>query len=199
MKKKYSASIIVTLCIATTMFIWSCKKESVTKVGEPNKEGRTIQQLQGYLYEPSDETRSGGCAFNTQGIHSLSDYDTLVAHNVFPLSELSSTAKSDFRSGLFFSNAGSRSQTVVIGFKRGLAYSSLTYSKYVDLIQLVAGINPTGDTFEDYYDVDENLPSIDCTRNYQPNPPSYSPPCLKNVWDQECCTPRMYIVTESCS
>lgn len=199
MKKEYSISIIVTIGFIITMAIFSCKKESVTDITKPHTEERTIQQLEGYIYEPVDESRAGSCGFNTQGIHTLAEYDALVTNNVFPLSELSAAAKADFRSGLFFSNSESKSQRVVIGFKRGLAYSGLTYSKYVDLIQLVAGMNLTGETFTQYCDVDQNLPSIDCIPNYQPNPPTYNPKCLKNVWEQECCTPRMYIVQESCS
>ena len=73
--------------------------------------------------------------FYNQGVHSYSEYDKLVANNVYPISLLSSDGKRKFRSKLKFTN----------GKATGLgtdALDELGYEKYVDLIKVVAGVIP---------------------------------------------------------
>lgn len=133
-------------------------------------------------------------SFYTQGIHGVEEYDFLASLDIYPFNLLSNEAKNDFREGLYFTHDLERN--ILIGWKRGIAYKELTKVQYVNLIQLVAGVNPTGPSYGAYIG-NPKLPSLACAQNFTPCYRDPGPGCIcKIFYNQECCFLRIRIISD---
>lgn len=138
--------------------------------------------------------RSGSCSFYQQGIHSLAEFDDLVEEDAWPISSLSNSARTEFRSKLKFMNTNSTS--VVVGFGKGRAYDDLGLEDYTELIKLVVGINPDFDFVSGEPEEDENYPTTICVDGYEPRP-EQNHYCIV-AGGSQCCIPARYNAIHEC-
>lgn len=138
--------------------------------------------------------KSMSCSFFQQGIHNVEEFDSLAENNTWPISELSSTARNEFRSKLIFMTTNSTK--VVVGFGKLLAYSELGLEKYTELIKVVVGINPDFDDELGVPDNDDNLPTMTCIYGYEPRP-ELNHYCIKSG-GVYCCIPDRFAKINEC-
>jgi len=168
--------------IALLFMLMGCQKDVTEVVEESTKFN-------------AGKHKSSSCSFYKQGVKSLAQFDELVASNASPLNLLTTDAKAAFRSSLIFAEEYGN---IVVGYGRGSAYMQLTGLQYVELIQLVVGINPQGDSYPEYTPK-ESLPTYkQLIHNMTPCYRKYTGCKCEVSWNNECVFMRTEDIATNC-